>query len=533
MKIEIPAAWRDNQDKAREYHKAEYEAKAQPFREKIRAAMQDGITFEAAVAIEVSLAESGPQPTTMRMLALAAACDVADAMETPVEVRLAEAEAGAPVKEKKKRKSKPGRERAGVAGWAGGVGKRGIVVQLKPPEGQQLFEWLELALASLKFQAGPGALRVGTTLPDSMLDTDFGQRSRWLLTDTMACFGWREDARKVSGGAIKRVTMERMREQGLTSKAAEKQIRQGVEEDLLAKAIPSTSHAVCVVHADGWMLWGGPSKGLDVFLSFIGMSRHEFPTLEKKIEWRSTADGWALTDLREQDGVMRSPTGEPERVWSFSQLVHDFLLWLVVPDDLGRKVQWTDKDGVARDATWKPEGNFSLLMQQRTAKSENIQIKGTDSVALIASLAAGATVTGMRLKLEESWDVADASAPQADGSVSEGTVTNSRAYEFSLHGRGLVIGSLKLPKAGYGATGVAWERTQLLRQLDGIVVELFRAFMLVREHQWPAFIAHARSWLGLELVRRFAFDPKTGQGMLFAPASPPAIEEKPARRGRK
>ena len=536
MKIEIPAAWRDNQDTARKYHGAEYEVKAQPFREKIRTAMQGGATLEAAVGLELAAAESGPQPTTTRMLILAAACDVADGMEVPVEERLQAAEAEAPVKEKGKKKgskARPGRERAGVAGWAGGVAKRGIVIQLKPPEGRELFGWLEEVLDSLKFQAGPGALRSGTTLPDSLLDFDFDRRDRWILKDTMACFGWREDARKVSGGAIKRVTQERMREQGETSKAAEKQIRQMVQDDLMSRAIPSTTHAVNVVHADGWMLWGGSRKGLEMFIEKIGTSCYEVPSLEKQIGWRSTADGWAQTNLRAPDGVARNSDGSPDRVWTFGQLGAEFLLWLVVPSDLGKKIEWTDKDGVSRDATWKPEGNFSLMMLSGAAKPENLQIKGQDSVALVAALAAGATVTNMRLKLEESWDVADASAPQGDGTTAQATLQNSRAYEFSLSRSGLIIGSLKLPKAGYGAAGVAWERTMLLRQLDGIIVELFRAYMAERERNWAGFVTRARTWLGLELVRRFAFDPATGQGLLFQPAAPAAIEDKSARRGRK
>ena len=139
----------------------------------------------------------------------------------------------------------------------------------------------------------------------------------------------------------------------------------------------------------------------------------------------------------------------------------------------------------------------------------------------------------MRRKLEESWDVVDASAHQADGTTAEATLQNSRAYEFTLNGKGLVIGSLKLPKAGYGAAGVAWERTTLLRQLDGIVVELFRAYMAERENYWLGFVTRARTWLGLELVRRFAWDPQTGQGLLFHAPAAPAIEEKPVRRGRK
>lgn len=528
MKIETPAAWRDNQDTARNYHKAEYEGKAQPFREKIRTLMQGGATLEAAVGLELAAAENGPQPTTTRMLILAAACDVADAMETPVEERLQAAEAEAPVKEKKRgSKARPGRERAGVAGWAGGVAKRGIVIQLKPPEGRELFGWLEEVLSGLKFQAGPGALRSGATLPDSMLDFDFSLRSRWILKDTMAAFGWREDARKVSGGAIKRVTQERMRDQGETSKAAEKQIRQMVQDDLLSRAIPSTSHAVNVVHQDGWMLWGGSRRGLEMFIEKIGIECYEVPSLEKQIGWRVSATQWAQTNLRAPDGVARNSDGSPDWVWSFTQLVSDFLLWLVVPEELGRKVEWTDKDGVARDATWKPEGNYSLAMNQ-DGKSENAQIKGQDSVALVASLAAGAKITTMRLKMEESWDVADASTPGV-----EATLQNSRAYEFSLSRSGLIIGSLKLPKAGFGAAGVAWERTMLLRQLDGIVVELFKAYMAERERDWAGFVARARSWLGLELVRRFAFDPATGQGLLFQAPSPPAIEKKSAGKGKK
>lgn len=529
MKTAIPAAWRDNQDAAKKYHGTAYEERALPCRQALRSAMQDGITFEAAVTIEVALAESGPQPTTRRMLVLAAACDVADAMETPVEVRLEEAESAAPAGKKGKKKQGPGGKVASAAGWASGVAKKGIVVQLKPPEGRELFGWLEEVLDSLKFQAGPGALRSGTTLPDSMLDFDFSLRHRWILKDAMACFGWREDARKVSGGAIKRITAERMREQGETSKAAEKQIRQMVQDDLMSRAIPSTAHAVNVVHADGWMLWGGSRKGLEMFVDKIGDACHETPTLEKQIGWRSTADGWAQTNLRAADGVARNPDGSPDWVWTFGQLVGDFLLWLVVPSDLGQKVEWTDKDGVARDATWKPEGNFCLAMVEG-GKSENAQIKGQDSVALVASLAAGARISTMRIKLEESWAVADASAPQADGTTAEATLQNSRAYEFTLSGRGLVIGSLKLPKAGYGAAGVAWERTTLLRQLDGIVLELFRAYMAEREHRWLDFVARARTWLGLELYRRFAFDKVTGQGLLFQPPAVPAIEEKPTRR---
>jgi len=141
----------------------------------------------------------------------------------------------------------------------------------------------------------------------------------------MACFGWREDARKVSGGAIKRVTAERMREQGETSKAAEKQIRQMVQDDLLSRAIPSTSHAVNVVHQDGWMLWGGSRKGLDAFIEKID-PHYEQPTLEKQIGWRSTADGWALTDLRAPNGVARTAAGAPDRIWTFGQLVNEFML---------------------------------------------------------------------------------------------------------------------------------------------------------------------------------------------------------------
>lgn len=539
MKTIIPAAWLDAHDISTNYHKAEYEAKVQPFRENIRTAMQRGLTLEAAVGLALAAAEKGSQPTTTRMLILAAACDVADAMETPVEERLAEAESAAPVGKKGKRKHKqgPGREKAGVAGWAGGVAKRGIVVQLKPPEGRELFAWLEEVLSSLKFQAGPGALRSGTTLPDSMLDFDFSMRHRWILKDAMACFGWREDARKVSGGAIKRVTQERMREQGETSKAAEKQIRQMVQDDLMSRAIPSTTHAVCVVHADGWMLWGGARKGLDAFIEKIGDACYEQPTLEKQVGWRSSADGWTLTDLRAPDGVARNSDGTPDRIWTFGQLVNEFMLWLVVPDELGRKVEWSDKDKVSRDATWKPEGNFSLArsagLVMGGAKPENLQIKGLDSTALIAALASGATITTMRLKLEESWDVVDASSLQGDGTTAEATLQNSRAYEFSLYGRGLVIGSLKLPKAGYGAAGVAWERTMLLRQLDGIIVALFRAYMAERERDWAGFVARARAWLGLELVRRFAFDPATGQGLLFQPPAAPAIEERPARKSRK
>lgn len=518
MKIEIPAAWRDNQDMAKKYHGAEYEGKIQPVRQEIRSLMQKGLTLEASVGLGL--------PTTPRMLILAAACDVADAMETPVEDRLAEAESAAPVGKKGKRKHKqgPGREKAGVAGWAGGVAKRGIVVKLKPPEGKELFGWLEEVLDGLKFQAGPGALRCGATLPDSMLDVDFSLRHRWILKDTMACFGWREDTRKVAGGTVKRVTQEQMRENGLAGKAAEKQIRQMVQGDLMSRAIPSTTHAACVVHADGWMLWGGSRKGLDMFNDHIGTGCFELPRLEDQVSWRTTAEGWARTDLRAADGVAREAGGSSaSKIWAFGELVSDFMLWLLVPSDLGSKVQWTDVDGVARDATWKPQGTFSLVRG-----AENIQIKGSDSVALTAALAAGGIISGMRLKLEESWDVADASTPGV-----EATVQNSRAYEFSLGRGGLIIGSLKLPEAGYGAAGVAWERTMLLRQLDGIVLELFRAYMAEREKDWLGFVTRARAWLGLELVRRFAFDPATGQGLLFQPPAAPAIEKRPARKSRK
>ena len=51
------------------------------------------------------------------------------------------------------------------------------------------------------------------------------------------------------------------------------QIRQMVQDDLMSRAIPSTAHAVNVVHADGWMLWGGSRKGLDMFIEKIGHER--------------------------------------------------------------------------------------------------------------------------------------------------------------------------------------------------------------------------------------------------------------------
>ena len=511
MKIEIPAAWRDNQDKAREYHGVSYEEKALPFRQAIRAAMQDGFTLEAVVALTVAGAESGPQPIINRMLAFAAACDVADQMEGTVEERLAEAEEAAPVKGKKAKK--PGKGAKGGNpdhSWAGTIGKGGVWFSFSPgPIAKDLlFELLE----PLQF------VDLGRELVEGVCDPSYahGLDMARAQLSFEGCYvvGWRMDRRSVAAGTLKAAVQKKIKEEEAQSgkvkgKAERKEIRTEVAFELLKKAVPATTVVPMVIMPEqGRILFGGPAKSATAFAEKL-----KLPGLER---WSPAqlvpADlKKALEGIPEATKLTVAPL-KPGNGWS-QYVGADFLMWLLLPCPGG--------NGTA-DLSWKVAGKVALIVPDKeSGKSATVVVSSTDTGALHAALAEGATVASLRLEVAESYQPVE--AKDGDGEPVEASL--QRAYFFDIDSRGKITG-IGLPASkGLQLAANVWERSTLTHRLSRIVQDLYMEFALTRTmgDQWESVWKDGREWVGLQMARRY-FQAQDGQLSLFQIPGTRAIE---------
>lgn len=537
-KIDLPPYILDRRETARKLHGDRYEEVTTPARIAIRE-----MAREKNISLLDALFALCPEGTDTQMVIAfsAALADVVEGGEQTVEQKLVEALNAAPVPDKKDKRKHSAKPKKGQVGWANQIGKKGILVQIVPPEGVDLVAWLEKQLGIRKFYGFTKEHVEGAVLPDANgMDVDFAdQRHRW-LGDHIACFGWRVDRRSVAAGTLKLRLAQRVRTEGRPpGKAAMKALKDEEKDKLLEQAIPATSIAVCVVDlTDGWMLWGGDLAGLKEF----SQNGPNIATLriESGVEESRRARLGLLveqTDLRKEP--LLCPSSNATRpVWtSFAWC--DFLLWLAIPQDLGNKVAWTDTEGVERDATWKLNGPVLLGTKQPDGKVVEVAAKGSSAAALSATLAEGGCLKSIRLEVEESWEVAASSSTTEDGAEVATTVSNSRTYHITLSVKkdGLEISGIGLPAGGWGSPfTIAWERMQLIRRLWEMIGKLADSFALARCVTWDAFVDHAKGWLGMELHRRFVFDTATGQGWLFklAPPAPvPVIEEKQAKPARK
>lgn len=506
----------------------------------LRAATLDGGTLRDAHA---RLTADGAKSTQWRnldeMAYAAALLDCLEAGEMPTEEKLQAAEAAAPVKGKKERKSgKPRKAKAPTIAWAQKIGRSGTRLALP---GVKTFEEIGAWLLKCHFAERPVAeeRNSGPCIISYSGGTDFSDTSLWKFGE-YAVFGWRVDKRKVPSGTLAREVEKKIREEEKlrggksVGKAERKAIKSEVRAALLLKALVETQvYSVLMAPSEGWALVDGPLQVIEEFRSRVGLTgwpiTKSVPSVVRARLAACTGERFR-TDLRQINHDNAPEEGEekgdvPGGVYS------DFMLWLATPGTARRCLAWELEGKVE----WKLSGGPVKIRVPVANTSNDVTLEDADSAAFTASLAEGGRIQGCRIALEEKQQ-AEATEEGQEPAVLVHTyyLTFEVIQGSKTRSAGLRIHSMGLPtlKGGDSAAALVFERVELHKRLWTMVECLFRAYASDRCQDWQATADAARTWVGLELRRRFVFDAATGQGWLFAPQQLQieAIEDKNAEK---
>jgi hypothetical protein len=199
----------------------------------------------------------------------------------------------------------------------------------------------------------------------------------------------------------------------------------------------------------------------------------------------------AATDIRKLDGV-----GE-----GAADLGADFLLWLLGRAESGTGAMRIESPGFLSDRLeWWLENDAVLERETPDTKALRVKLAGapTEGGSLSAALADGATLQSGRFGL------------QIDEKKFYVTFDGLNARAFGLPATCTPDGTEESLDAA------VCERLALRQQADLLVAELRRAFVAERLASWNQRVQAVRRQLGTEIAKRWGFDPKTGQGLLFS-----------------
>ena len=530
---------RDNLKQLFERTGGDYETRIAPIRAAIREGTLDGGDLQqsyARLVLVAARAKGDDWRTIDEMEWGSALLDCLEAAEVPTAEKLAAAEAQAPVKAGKGRKGKgAGKVKAPTIAWAHKIGRNGSRLMLPGPKTMEDFEmWLsdgafsERAVVEER-NAGPCTIGYAGGL-------DFSVSSAWKFGDYVV-FGWRVDRRKVPAGTLLREVEKKIREEEKASgkrvgKQERKAIKGEVRQALLSRSLVETTvYTVLVAPLEAWALVDGPPQVVEEVRLRLAGGTVRWPITQSVppvILARLAADAFEgqRTDLRQPRHDNAPQQGE-EKGEIAEKIFCDYLLWMATPGTSRRSRAWELGERVG----WKLSGGPVKLRVPVASTSNGITLEDADSAAFTASLSEGGRIMGCRVAVEDRREV---EAPKAVDGEAQAEVSLVHTYYLTFEvisgsktrAAGMRIHSMGLPtlKGGDSAAALVFERVELLKRLWAVLEAMFRAFASDRCQDWQATIDAARTWVGLELRRRFAFDPQTGQGWLFAPVEQQVLQ---------
>ena len=519
-KNQIAALMTDAHADAHEAYGDRYEAKIAPYAAELRKRMAEGgLSSVEALAIALDGIET---PETRRDLMAAAVDCMYDAKpaatEEPVDVR--------PRWSKKASK------------WIKSIGKKTIIGDLASIPRDAV-----LAFACGRFRA-PTVTAWEKQAGFCLLDDPLEERDGAYVEDRLKAgaiwtVGWRMDKRHVPTKRIEQEVLKAER-QWLRENKADK-VPAGVRSELtdriksavLRATTPETTILPITIDPTSMTLivHGSMSdKEQDALVKALRVAGFQFEHHGAEDVVDDELYGALLeanpSDLRcpqpPPTGVSAPRAGREESLPAW--LHKEFLLWLWfrASSDNGcaRFVHDQERPDTAWIEWWL-DGTIQLESPEQhrdgdEAKPVTVTIAGSEpenAGAGLAALAEGYVPRSLRIGIK-------LPAPAAqDGSGGE-TSRETREYHATLEG--WEAGSVGLPscvtvESADDIEAAIFERLQLFGEARTALDWLWRTFCerRVDDTRWPIVHSQMREWLGLELVRRFAVDETTGQGLLF------------------
>lgn len=519
----------DRRDSARRVLGDGYAARIDPISEKLRAASMGGLTLEGAFA---KLAPTEPPFEFVCWSAALLECQE-KATPSPVE-RLAQAEGQAPVKTPRAKRVKVPKPRKLGHGWTKriGSGTRLVLPELVDPATAKAE--IERVLKALAFRADdtPVERRAGACAPNWALDVSFSNIQDLIFGDVV-CFGWRVETRKFSKGlldarleaAIRKYHAEN--EGRWPGPAVKKSLKEDVVDDLIRAARPQIVMTTITWEVkEGWILVQGPPKVVEEIRGKFShlLNRCQTASVGQQIskeEREALGKIDNFSDLRKPSPLPFSPHAFPRERYIYS----DLMLWLA----LGGSITLGEITRENPERRYGVNGACKLQSPKLQAGTAEVSVKSHELGALHASLAEGASFRAVELELSEKY-------PAPNGEDDDGnpiTVMIGRTFSLMLEvkvgnfGDKLSISSVDTGKASASseASTIVWERVNAYKHFWRMLEDVFSRFVTARtSDEWPAFWERARQWVGLEMARRFQFQPN-GQGWLFG-APPKQLESK-------
>ena len=310
-------------------------------------------------------------------------------------------------------------------------------------------------------------------------------------------WGWRRDAK--TGCPTHRFRFEAEREATTEALAEGKanasgaRIKELMEERVTGwyrTATPQTTVWPVTYHrpTHTFHVHGASGKDLEACVGRIQATIGSLVHVPTVVE-AAPSDGLARTDVRSQDVA-----GD-----GAANLGVDLLLWLV-GRQLGGTGVMTLADG--RRLEWWLDDAVELARSTSDDKKLRVKLAGApaEGGSLAAALADGATIQGARITLkldEDKWSV----------NVTSGA------------GRAWKLPTLTKPDGTpAGLDAAVDERLRLWMRGRALLDGLMEAYLVERVDRgtWRQRVSALRAQLGLEMVKRWAFDPKTGVGFLFS-----------------
>lgn len=196
----------------------------------------------------------------------------------------------------------------------------------------------------------------------------------------------------------------------------------------------------------------------------------------------------------------------------------DARLWFLWLCQVRGNGTWWEQTGTIREEGWNvwidDEAEITIKKTGQERKIVTVKNAAADHGALIAALAEGGVITKLRIGLQSTL---------FGGDGTDKSTKNRRPkkyYHLTLSSSiwGGTKKSIGLPctmKARDGVMAAVLERLTLLRELDKVEARLTSRFEECRVGEWDRVVSRLREWIGIEVVRRWKYDPKSGQGFLF------------------
>lgn len=273
-------------------------------------------------------------------------------------------------------------------------------------------------------------------------------------------------------------------------------------------------YAHAVPEIDVYPIVWAPKLG-EIIVSATGKAGTGFLSLLSGVpEWATVKQGRVeIPDLPVTDLVRVGPLGdddrEIQRTLTASSMAADLRLWLLWLCQVRGSGTWWEQTGSDSQDGWRvwvdDEAEISICKSGEQPKKVALKNAAADHGALVAALAEGGVLSKLRVGLERT---------RIRGG--DDKARPKKYFHLTLSGGGKA--SVGLPctlAARHGVAEAVLERLHLLRELDGVQARLTSRFEECRLGEWDRVTTRMREWIGTEVVRRWKYDEKTGQGFLF------------------